>query len=313
MTIESQNINPTISDSPFISEISQQFIIPRMDISDCCASPNIVEHRGQFVCTHCAAVIGPVMKAQIHFNSNGSQILKRELKTPLQFYGSRTVFSLENLSSKRKALFQRLLKLNSHFHNAYEYNMTISNSIFYKYASQLEIPASIIQEGMRIYIKVVKQRLTIGRSIKQLSIASLYLACQLNNFNRDIENFSRISNIPIKAIRKNYRLILKTLGLKLKLNTASKYLAEFAIKLKLSFRLQQVAHRILDSLSNLHFNLNSSPKGFAGAALYVTAKKILPERKINQRQISEIAHVSEVTLRKYIKLIKENLDLNEFK
>jgi transcription initiation factor TFIIIB Brf1 subunit/transcription initiation factor TFIIB len=276
---------------------------------DCCEKPEIIESRGIYVCRNCAIDHGSVMQDYLTYDIINNNIhTEKKFNYPVQFYGSRTVFSLDNLSPKTKGQFYRLSKLNRYFHNAYEYNMTLATQFFNKFASQLEIPHSIVHKAMRLYIKVVNKKLTIGRSIKNLTIACLYIACMLNDYKRTSSDFSKISLIPEKTIRKNYRLILKELNINAKTDSPLALLVEFAIKMGLSVKFQSSAIALLTNLSNKGININSSPRSFAAAAIYVTSKKILKEKRINQNTLSEISKVSEVTIRKYIKLFRKYQD-----
>jgi transcription initiation factor TFIIIB Brf1 subunit/transcription initiation factor TFIIB len=276
---------------------------------DCCEKPEIIESKGIYVCRNCAIDHGSVMQDYLTYDIINNNIhTEKKFNYPVQFYGSRTVFSLDNLSPKTKGQFYRLSKLNRYFHNAYEYNMTLATQFFNKFASQLEIPHSIVHKAMRLYIKVVNKKLTIGRSIKNLTIACLYIACMLNDYKRTSSDFSMISLIPEKTIRKNYRLILKELNINAKTDSPSSHLVEFAIKMGLSVKFQSAAIALLTNLSSKGININSSPRSFAAAAIYVTSKKILKEKRINQNTLSEISKVSEVTIRKYIKLFRKYHD-----
>lgn len=311
MTIETQSIRKPFGEMILQPEdrLSKTQVVDQY--YDCCEAPTIVRNKGLYICTRCAVVHGPIMAHYLNYDRENNQIqASKNINHPPRLYGSRTVFSLENLPPKKRTLYRRLLKLNRYFHNSYEYNMTISNQALFQYASQLEIPSSIRRYGMQIYIKVVNKRLTVGRSIKNLTIASLYIACCLQNYSYNIEDFSRISQIPEKTIRKNYRLIMKELNIRVKRIPASQFISQFAIQLGLSENFQITAHKVLESVSKFGVNLNSNPKGFAAATLYFTAKKLIKEKRINQATLSKLTKISEVTLRKYIKIIQKNFEMN---
>ncbi len=308
MTIESRKISESIHEDIYQDFHPLEQSPVSDDYYDCCEVPDIIESRGIYVCKNCATVHGPALKDYISYDLTLNNIsTEKKYRYPPQYYGCRTVFSVENLSAKRKALYQRLSKLNQYFHNSFEYNMTYANQILFKIAAQLEIPLSIRRHAMQIYIKVVNKRLTVGRSIKHLVTASLYIACLLNEFSRPLEEFSKISQISPKTLRKNYRLILKELNIKLPIIPASHYLSNFCIKLGLSVNFQNQAKKLLELISKNGFNENSSPRSFAAAAIYVTSKNLVKEARIRQRDLSELTKVSEVTIRKYIKLFKSNL------
>ncbi|MHA1131962.1 MAG: hypothetical protein ACTSQI_18805 [Candidatus Helarchaeota archaeon] len=311
MTVESGKYIPLNTEN-FAVELSKLEHPQQIDSEyDCCKTPNIIEDRGLYICRNCATVLGPIMKHYINYATavNGS-LTEKKYHYPPQYYGCRTVFSLENLSPKQKAQFKRLSRLNQYFHNSYEYNMTIANQMLLKIASQLEIPLSIRQYATQIYVKVIRKRLTLGRSIKNLITAALYIACLQKKFNRSIEEFSRVSQITVKTLRRNYRMLLRELKLTVQNIPASQYLAQFCIKAGLSVHFQTIAKRFLEYLSKNGMYPNSSPKSYAAAIIYFINKTFLKEKKLKQHNLTEIANVSEVTLRKYVKLFKTQLDIS---
>jgi transcription initiation factor TFIIIB Brf1 subunit/transcription initiation factor TFIIB len=103
-------------------------------------------------------------------------------------------------------------------------------------------------------------------------------------------------------------LILKELNIKPKNTPASYYLTQYCIKLGLSVEFQASAKNLLKMISKSGTNENSSPRNFAVAAIYVTSKTLRREKRIKQQTLAEISNVSEVTIRKYIKVLRKFLD-----
>ncbi len=280
---------------------------------DCCDNPRVFGYRGEYVCRNCATVHEPVMTYDFSVDKMKNTVhVEKKQNYPYQDHGCRTSFSLDNLTSNQKFLYWRLLKLNSYFRNSIEANMKIANQVLYKIAGQLEIPKSIHRHALRIYQKVLEKKLTVGRGIRNLMTASLFIACNLSQFRRSLQDFARVSQIPLKTLRKNYRLILEHLNIRLNRTRAPRYIKEFSIRLGLPVPFQRCASEILKKLTAKGINTSGNPKGYAAAIIYFLAKIGMGEKRLRQKDVSDISSTSEVTIRKYIKVLKQNRDLFDF-
>jgi transcription initiation factor TFIIB len=78
----------------------------------------------------------------------------------------------------------------------------------------------------------------------------------------------------------------------------------FANELTLSVQVQNRAQQLLDSVDKSSDLIGKDPKGLAAASLYVAIRDLGRKEHRSQTQISQIAHISEVTLRNRVKNIK---------
>jgi len=262
------------------------------------------------ICRSCAVVHESSLKPNyqeilsdemVHIKINGGYSLNS--------YGNRTVFSVQGAPPKKRRLFQRLANLNKKFHTSEERNFQMANRELHYIASQLEIPTAICQRVFRFYRKAVNARLTAGRSIKSLLVACVFITCNLNSFFRSLKDFSEVTQIPVKKIRKNYHLLLKHFNLKLINRPISFFVSNFCSELKLSYRIKLDAMEVLELFERKKIPKSIHPKGLAAAIIYIVAKKY-QIFSINQRILSELSCVSEVTIRNYMRLISRNVDLN---
>jgi len=271
---------------------------------NCCPTPEIIETKGLYVCRNCGVDYGSALKDHLAYDQKNETIkTNKSVVLPFQ-YGARTIFTCENLAPSKKAKFQRLAKLNQNFFNSYEHNMTLAYQYLFMIASQLQIPSSIMYYAFQIYIKVIKRRLTIGRNIKYLTIASLFIACHHYKYSCGLKELSDVSQIPEKIIRKNYRLILQEFQIKLTSHSGSYYLSQFCIDLGLSIQFQNFAAGLLTSFLETKENPNLNPKILAVVVIYTVLKNFIREKRITQEFLSTISNISEVTIRKYLKILK---------
>ena len=197
-----------------------------------------------------------------------------------------------------------MAKIHRSLTTSYERNLWIALPNLQRLQKRLSIPDTVAEDALRIYTQTVKKKLTMGRSIDTLLAASIFCALRVHGIPRTVEEITKVAQIPKKKVIKSYRLILMEvlpkLNLKVQHFTAVRYVDKFYDELKLSMKCRNVAVKIIKSAKKNGFNTaGKDPKGIAAAALYVSSKICNESR--TQKEISELAKVTEVTLRMRVK------------
>ncbi len=214
-----------------------------------------------------------------------------------------------NIPEYNQAQMRRLRKWNKRLRisNAGERNLAFALSELDRESSSLGIPRSIREDASLIYRNAASMKLIRGRSIESMVASSIYMACRRNNVPRTLDEMSEVSNISKKQIGKNYRFLSRELKIKLRPTSPSDYIPRFASKLGLSGEVQSKAIEIISKAKNCGVLNGKGPTGIAATALYISSI-LLGERK-TQRDIAEIAGITEVTIRNRYKEISEQVDL----
>lgn len=214
-----------------------------------------------------------------------------------------------NISEETKAQMYRLRKWNKRLRvaNASERNLAFALSELDRESSRLGIPRSVREDAAVIYRKAARMKLIRGRSIESMVAAGIYMACRRYNIPRTLEEMSDASNVSKKQIGKNYRFLSRELNIKLRPTSPSDYIPRFASKLGLSGEVQSKAIEIIRKAKNCGVLNGKGPTGVAATALYISSI-LLGERK-TQRDIAEIAGITEVTIRNRYREISEKVDL----
>jgi transcription initiation factor TFIIB len=214
-----------------------------------------------------------------------------------------------NIPENNKAQIYRLRIWNKRMRvsNASERNLAFALSELDRESSRLGIPRSIREDAAMIYRKAAGMKLIRGRSIESMVAACLYMACRRNNLPRTLDEMSEVSNVSKKQVGKNYRFLSRELNIKLKPTSPSDYIPRFASNLGLSGEVQSKAIEIINKAKNCGVLNGKGPTGIAATALYISSI-LLGERK-TQRDIAEIAGITEVTIRNRYKEISEQVDL----
>ena len=179
--------------------------------------------------------------------------------------------------------------------SAGERNLAFALSELDRQSSRLGIPRSVREDAAVIYRKAAKNKLIRGRSIESMVAASVYTACRRFNIPRTLDEIADTSKVSKKQIGKNYRFLSRELNIKLKPTSPIDYIPRFASQLKLSGKVESKAIEILKKSIKEGLTNGKGPTGLAATALYI-ASILLNERK-TQRDVADVAGVTEVTIR----------------
>jgi transcription initiation factor TFIIB len=213
----------------------------------------------------------------------------------------------KSLSPGQKAQVYRLRKWQRRIRvsDATERNLAFALSEITKIANNLNLPKSILETASVIYRKAVKERLIRGRSIQGVTAAAIYLACRKCGLARTLEEIAQSSSVNKKEVGRSYRFLIKELDYSIPPLRPSQYITKFSNQLTMQGKVEEIAHKILAAAKELKLTSGRGPTGIAAAASYI-ASVLTGERK-TQREIAEIAQVTEVTIRNRYKELVERL------
>lgn len=287
----------------------------------CCSEQNISPKDGNLVCTNCGTVIGTELIGveQRAFTTEEVNNRKRTEKRwrdigPRTFIGKEKIDSRGNvLQAQKKTLYNRLGKIQSSLIDSLERNKWEAKPQLEQLASKLNIPAYVKETAWRIYTAAAKKKLTMGRSIIGFIAASLYASIRIHELPRLLEEVCDSELVPRRPVHQALGLLLKdvlpTLGLKYKPITSRQLVYRFGNDLKLPINVQKNAIDMLETAAKKGLNnVGKDPRGLAASAIYIAAKnsKGIADRR-TQAEISEIAKITEVTLRSRAKDIRKYL------
>jgi len=213
----------------------------------------------------------------------------------------------KRLSPGQKAQIYRLRKWQRRIRvsDATERNLAFALSEITKISNSLNLPKNILETASVIYRKAVKEHLIRGRSIQGVTSAAIYVACRQCGLARTLEEIAQASNINKKEVGRSYRFLIKELDYFIPPLKPSQYITKFSNQLTMQGKVEDIAQRILLTARDLKLTSGRGPTGIAAAASYI-ASVLTGERK-TQREIAEIAQVTEVTIRNRYKELVERL------
>jgi transcription initiation factor TFIIB len=174
-------------------------------------------------------------------------------------------------------------------------------------ASALGLSRNVRETAAVVYRKAVDKNLIRGRSIEGVAAAALYAACRQCSVPRTLDEIAEVSRVSRKEIGRTYRFISRELDLKLTPTSPIDYVPRFCSGLKLKGEVQSKAVEILRQAAEKELTSGRGPTGVAAAAIYI-ASVICGDRR-TQREVADIAGVTEVTIRNRYKELAEELDI----
>jgi len=214
---------------------------------------------------------------------------------------------LAKLNTKTKAMIGRIKKKNAWTSSSFEQNLKHALTNLKLISNQLNIPNRVEKEAAEIYRKAAEKNLTLKRSIENIVIGSLYIACRVNDIARSLKEFSELTGTDVKIIAKTYKMLLREIGIKITPINPIDYTARFASSLKMTPKVQTKAVKLAEQLKKKGLTSGLSPVSVAASALYIAG--LMLKEKRTQREVAEVSGITETTLRNRCKDIIKNLKL----
>jgi len=213
------------------------------------------------------------------------------------------------ISPQSQAQMHRLRRWHkrSSISSSMERNLTIALSELDRISSSLGLPANIREASALLYRKAVEKGLIRGRLIESVVSAVIYTLCRQYGIPRTLDEISEVSGIPKKEIGRTYRFIKKELYVIVPLTNPIHYVPRFATELDLSGGVQEKAKTILEDAIKKGLISGRGPTGVAAAAVYI-AGVIKGERR-TQKEVADVAGVTEVTIRNRYRELKRELGI----
>jgi transcription initiation factor TFIIB len=215
-----------------------------------------------------------------------------------------------SLSSNQRKKMQRLRKWNERFRtrDSKERNLKQALGEIDRMASALGLPENVRETASVIYRRALDEDLLPGRSIEGVSTSSVYAAARQAGVPRSLDEITDVSRVEKSEIARTYRYVVRELGLEVKPADPESYVPRFTSDLDLSEESERRARQLLQNAKEEGVHSGKSPVGLAAAAVYAAA--LLTNEKTTQAAVSEVADISEVTIRnRYHELLEAEQDI----
>ncbi|MCQ4333236.1 transcription initiation factor IIB [Natronomonas sp. F2-12] len=209
------------------------------------------------------------------------------------------------LSNRQRRKMQRLRTWNERFRtrDSKERNLKQALGEIERMASALGLPENVRETASVIYRRALDENLLPGRSIEGVATAALYAAARQAGVPRSLDEVERVSRVDKMELTRTYRYIIRELNLEVKPADPESYVPRFISDLDLTDEVERRARDLIEAAREAGVLSGKSPVGLAAAAVYAAA--LLCNRKVTQNEVSEVADISEVTIRNRYKELLE--------
>lgn len=277
------------------------------------------EQKGEIICNECGLIIeekmvdtGQDMGGQFDKSSKkgrgGAPISLQKFDKGLTTNVGE-ISDIYKLESGQTRKFLRLKKWQERVSTSIERNLRLAMAELRRVASFLSLPSVVRDEASRVYNFVLQRGLVRGRSMESVIAACIYAACRSYNIPRTLDEIANASDVERKEIGRTYRFIVRKLKIKVTPSSPKDYISRFASILHLSPKTQNEALKILKRADISELTSGRGPAGIAAAALYVAA--LMNDEKKTQREVADVAGITEVTIRNRYKELIEKLGLED--
>jgi len=269
------------------------------------------EEHGETVCTDCGLVVeedsvdrGPEWRAFDAQEKNQKSRVGAPTTNTMHDKGLSTNIDWRDkdaygnsLGSRQREKMQRLRKWNERFRtrDSKERNLKQALGEIDRMASALGLPSNVRETASVIYRRALNEDLLPGRSIEGVSTACVYAAARQAGVPRSLDEIAEVSRVEKNEVARTYRYVVRELGLEVQQADPESYVPRFASGLGLSDESEHRARKLLQNAKEKGVHSGKSPVGLAAAAVYAAA--LLTNEKTTQAAVSEVADISEVTIR----------------
>jgi len=286
-----------------------------------CKSENIFKNveKGEISCRDCGLIIEDHLvdfsRDWRDFESDRGKSKSRsgapQTETSPNLIGSEigTRVDIYKLKAEDRRKFTRMKSWHHRASTAIERNLKVAFGEFRRVSSFLKLPKFIEDEAASMYRRAVQKGLVRGRSMESVIAGVLYAACRRHEIPRTLDEMGEASGIEKKEIGRTYRFVTRELQINVRPSNPADYIPRFASTLKLSPKTQSRSVEILEKARNVELTSGRGPTGIAAAALYVAS--LIHSEKRTQREVADVAGVTEVTIRNRYKELVRKLKLSK--
>jgi len=172
-------------------------------------------------------------------------------------------------------------------------------------ASRMGLPPDFRERAAIILRKTIEAGLSRGRSMDAIVAASVYLAAKQLGAPRGLHELSQATGVTVHRISLTAKIISRELGVFARATRAEDFVPRFASQLGFDARLTERALALVAQGAQFKSLEANSPVGIAAGALYLASEEL--EEPLTQAEIARLTGVSEVTIRKHYRLLKDAL------
>jgi len=189
-----------------------------------------------------------------------------------------------------------------------ERNLAIALQYTTKMAIDLSLPKTALEKASLAYKRIIEEGLLKGRSMTAICAAAVYIGCKQCRTAITIKDIAHASRISPRKISHSYRSIAKHLNFSMQPTSVTNHAIQLSNRLQASTRTRDVVEKTIKALDCSKRLIGKDPAGIACAAIYIGS--LLAGERRTQREIAEVARITEATIRARCRELERSLIFN---
>lgn len=172
-------------------------------------------------------------------------------------------------------------------------------------ASRLGLAPDFRERAAILLRKTIEAGLSRGRSMDAIVAAVVYLGAKQLGAPRGLHELSQATGVTVHRISLTGKIISRELGVFARASRAEDFVPRFASQLGLEPGVSERALTLVSRGNQVKDLEANSPVGIAAGALYLASEQL--ESPLTQAEVARLTGVSEVTIRKHYRVLKDAL------
>ncbi|MBD3194629.1 MAG: hypothetical protein GF317_06200 [Candidatus Lokiarchaeota archaeon] len=270
------------------------------------------ESRGETVCKQCGLVVG---EKELDISHSGIRAYTKQEKERKERTGCPIsvlmpdigLSTIINRSKIKNPDLRRAAKWNTHL-TWEKRNMLIAITELKRIGTNLNFPERVKKAAVKLYKRVYRKKLLRGRSINGMISACAYYVCKDEKVPITLQEILEEASISDNIVKKCYKILVRELHLKSTNIDPVSLIPRYCADLKLPIDIEKESVGMLKNFINTNPICGKDPKGLCAGAIYLVAK--LKNKKVSQKEISNVVGVTEVTLRSRYKELLRSINFS---
>jgi transcription initiation factor TFIIB len=278
---------------------------------------------GEIICSNCGIVLVDKVEDMSHLERrtfSGGQIDETRARTGAPTSLARHDMGLATVIGRRdrdssgqkidpsiRSTMQRLRKWDFRVQSntTSDRNLKAAFKLLDRLKDKLGLSDAVVEKVAYIYRKVQEIGFIRGRTTPAVLAAAIYIAYRELGVPKTMKDIAAASDLKRKNIARTYRQLILELDYKVPNPDPVKCIAKVANKTNLTEKTKRQAINIMEKVTENEISAGKDPMGLAATVLYISCIKT--GESITQKEISNVAGVTEVTLRNRFKDLKNQL------
>lgn len=176
--------------------------------------------------------------------------------------------------------------------------------------SSLNLPSNVGETAAQIYRTSARMKVAKSKSIQGMTAATVYLACRKCGVSRTLKEVARASRMEKGTVARYFRLVLKEVEKEyIPPPSVEKYISKLINTAKIDPKVERLALTLSRKTTDTKISSGKAPAGLAAAYVYLSS--VMAGEHLPQREVAEIAEVTEVTVRNRCREILDNFVIRQ--